>query len=228
MTKSRVLGIIPARGGSKGVARKNIRDLNGKPLIAHTIQAGIGTSVIDSVVVSTDDEEIAQVADEYGARVPFIRPSELATDEAPTAPVITHTLKELENTGEEYETFVLLQPTSPLRTEEHIEEAYSIYQDSDYDSVISVYPTHDTRWKRTPDGAKKINYTDAAKRRQDRDPEYVTNGSIYITNVDQFLQAGETIAGKTGLYEMNEMNSIDIDTPFDLYLAEKIFRKKER
>ncbi len=228
MTDPRVLGIIPARGGSKGVPRKNIRNLNGKPLIAHTIQAGLNTSVVDSVVVSTDDEEIAQVAEEYGARVPFIRPANLATDEASTAPVITHTLEELQNLGEEYETFVLLQPTSPLRTKEHIKEAYVLYRDSDCDSVISVYPTYDTRWKRTPDGAKKINYTDAAKRRQDRDPEYVINGAIYITNVNQFLKTGKIIIGKTELYEMNEMNSIDIDTPFDLWLAEKIFRKKKR
>lgn len=227
MNKPRVLGIIPARGGSKGVPGKNIRDVYGKPLIAHTIQAGVSASVVNSVVVSTDDEDIAQVAKKYGARVPFMRPSELATDEAPTAPVITHTLERLENGGEEYETFVLLQPTSPLRTKEHIEEAYSIYQDSDYDSVISVYPTHNTRWKRTPDGVKKINYTDTAKRRQDRDPEYVTNGAIYITNVDQFLQAGKIIAGKTELYEMNEIDSVDIDTSFDLWLAQNIFEHKK-
>ncbi|WP_280537343.1 acylneuraminate cytidylyltransferase family protein [Halopenitus sp. POP-27] len=220
--ESNVLGLIPARGGSKGIPGKNIRELAGMPLIAHSIQAARDATAIDSVVVSTDDEEIAEVADSHGARVPFIRPSKLATDEAPTAPVITHTLETLHDVGEEYDAFMLLQPTSPLRTVTHIEEAYSLYEDSNADSVISVYPTCDTRWERTPQGAKQLNYTDAAKRRQDRDPEYVINGAIYVTNVDQFLQTEETITGTTKLYEMAERESVDIDTPFDLWLAEQI------
>jgi N-acylneuraminate cytidylyltransferase/CMP-N,N'-diacetyllegionaminic acid synthase len=222
MTDSTVLGLIPARGGSKGVPRKNIRELAGIPLIAHSIQAARDATAIDSVIVSTDDKEIAEVAESHGARVPFMRPSELATDEAPTAPVITHALETLHDAGEAYDTFVLLQPTSPLRTATHIDEAYSFYQESDADSVISVYPTYDIRWECTPMGAKKLNYTDAGKRRQDRDPEYVINGAIYVTDVEQFLQTEETITGTTKMYEMTERVSVDIDTPFDLYLAEQI------
>ena len=227
MTESTVLGLIPARGGSKGVPRKNIRELAGIPLIAHSIQAARDATAIDSVVVSTDDEEIAEVAESHGARVPFMRPSELATDEAPTAPVITHALETLHEAGEAYDVFVLLQPTSPLRTATHIDEAYSLYEESDADSVISVYPTYDTRWERTPKGAKKLNYTDAAKRRQDRDPEYVINGAIYVTDVEQFLQTEETITGTTKMYEMTERESVDIDTPFDLWLAEQILTEWE-
>jgi len=222
MTESNVLGLISARGGSKGVPRKNIRELAGVPLIAHSIQAGREAAAIDSVVVSTDNEEIANVAESHGARVPFMRPPELATDEAPTAPVITHALETLHDAGEEYDAFVLLQPTSPLRTATHIDEAYLLYEESDVDSVISVYPTCDTRWERTPEGAKKLNYTDAAKRRQDRDPEYAINGAIYVTNADRFLQKGEIITGTTKLYEMMERESVDIDEPFDLWLAERI------
>lgn len=222
MTGSNILGLIPARGGSKGIPQKNIRELAGIPLIAHSIQAGREATAIDSVVVSTDDEEIADVAKSHGARVPFIRPSEFATDEAPTAPVITHALETLHDTGEEYDGFILLQPTSPLRTATHIEEAYSLYEESDADSVISVYPTYDTRWQRTPEGAKKLNYSDVAKRRQERDPEYVTNGAIYITGVKQFLQTEEVITGTTKMYEMTERESVDIDTPFELWLAEQI------
>jgi CMP-N-acetylneuraminic acid synthetase len=90
-----------------------------------------------------------------------------------------------------------------------------------------VYPTYDTRWERVPEGAKKVNYTDAAKRRQDRDPEYVINGAIYVTDVDQFLQTEETIAGTTKLYEMTKRRSVDIDTPFDLWLAEQILTEWE-
>jgi len=227
MTESTVLGLIPARGGSKGVSRKNIRELAGIPLIAHSIQAGRDATAIDSVVVSTDDEEIAEVAESHEARVPFIRPPELATDEAPTAPVITHALETLHEAGEAYDAFVLLQPTSPLRTATHIDEACSLYEESDADSVISVYPTYDTRWERTPKDAKKLNYTDAAKRRQDRDPEYVINGAIYVTDVEQFLQTEETITGTTKMYEMTERQSVDIDTPFDLWLAEQIITEWE-
>ncbi|WP_049987348.1 acylneuraminate cytidylyltransferase family protein [Halobellus rufus] len=222
MTESNVLGLIPARGGSKGVPRKNISELAGTPLITHSIQAGREATAIDSVVVSTDDEDIAAVAESHGARVPFMRPDELATDEAPTAPVITHTLETLHDAGEEYDAFVLLQPTSPLRTATHIDESYSLYEESDADSVISVYPTYDIRLERTPEGAKKLNYTDAAKRRQDRAPEYVINGAIYVNGVEQFLQTKETIAGITKMYEMTERESVDIDTPFDLWLAEQI------
>jgi len=227
MTESNVLGLIPARGGSKGVPRKNIRELAGIPLIAHSIQAARDATAIDSVVVSTDDEEIAEVAESYGARVPFMRPSELATDEAPTAPVITDALETLYEAGEAYDTFVLLQPTSPLRTATHINEAYSLYEESDADSVISVYPTYDTRWERTSKGAKRLNYTDAAKRRQDRDPEYVINGAIYVTDVEQFIDTEKTITGITKMYEMPERESVDIDEPFDLWLAEQILTEWE-
>jgi len=121
----------------------------------------------------------------------------------------------------------VLQPTSPLRTATDIDEAYSLYNDSESDSVISVYPTYDTRWKRTPEDAKKLNYTDAGKRRQDRDPEYVINGAIYVTDVKQFFQTEETITGTTKMYEMTERESVDIDTPFDLWLAEQILTKWE-
>jgi len=227
MTESNVLGLIPARGGSKGVPRKNIRELAGIPLIAHSIQAARDATAIDSVVVSTDDEEIAEVAESHGARVPFLRPSELATDEAPTAPVITDALETLHEAGEAYDAFVLLQPTSPLRTATHINEAYSLYEESDADSLISVYPTYDTRWERTPKGAKKLNYTDAAKRRQDRDPEYVINGAIYVTDVEQFIDTEKTITGITKMYEMPERESVDIDEPFDLWLAEQILTEWE-
>jgi len=222
MTGSNVLGLIPARGGSKGIPRKNIRELAGIPLIAHSIQAGREAAAIDSVIVSTDDEEIAKVAEQHGARVPFMRPSELATDEAPTAPVITHTLETLYDRDEEYDTLVLLQPTSPLRTAVHIDEAYALYEESEADSVISAYPTYEIRWESTPEGAKKLKHTDAPKRRQDRDPEYVINGAIYVTAIEQFLQTENITTGTTKLYEMTKQESVDIDTPFDLWLAEQI------
>lgn len=222
MTNAETVGIIPARGGSKGIPRKNIQELDGEPLIAYSIEAGLGAKCIDSVIVSTDDQEIAEIAQSYGGEIPFIRPSELATDKAPTAPVITHALNELERSGRSIDTFVLLQPTSPLRTSHHIDEAYSLYRSVETSSVISVCESYATRWEETPEGAKQLNYHNAPNRRQDRKPEYVINGAIYITDRDEFANSGEIKTGRIELYRMNELSSIDIDTPFDLWLAEKI------
>lgn len=225
MNNKNTLGLIPARGGSKGIRNKNIRDLNGQPLIAYSIQAGQQSNAIDSVVVSTDDDEIAEVAERYGARVPFMRPDELATDEAPTAPVVTHAIETLRAENESYDSIVLLQPTSPLRTAEHIDEAYTLFQNDHVDSVISAYKTYSTRWQQTPDGAEKLNYNNASPRRQDRDPEYIVNGAIYIADVSLYLETEDLKAGHTAIYTMDELDSIDIDTPVDLWLAEQILSK---
>lgn len=224
MTDSNVLGLIPARGGSEGIPGKNLRELDGVPLIEYSIRAGLESSAVDSVVVSTDDEEIAEVAASSGARIPFLRPPELARDETPTPPVITHALQALQDRGEEYKTFILLQPTSPLRSATHIDEAFSIYDETGADTVISAYPSCVDRWQRRDEGAEKINFVGASKRRQDRDPEFVVNGAIYVTNVDQFMQTRETITGIVRLYEMSEWESVDIDTPFDLWAARKIIK----
>ncbi|MFC3959078.1 cytidylyltransferase domain-containing protein [Halovivax cerinus] len=222
MTERDVLGLVPARGGSKGVPEKNIRDIAGKPLIAHSIESGRKSTVIDSVVVSTDDEEIATVAEEYHARVPFLRPDNLATDTAPTSPVVEDALETLAEQGESYDDIVLLQPTSPLRSSTHIDEAYELYTVQDADSLISAYPTTETRWRSTSNGAVQLNYEDESKRRQDREPEYIINGAVYVTAVEAFLSSQELITGETVIYEMDEIDSIDVDTPFDLWLAEQV------
>lgn len=222
MSDRETLGLIPARGGSKGIPEKNIQELAGKPLLAHTVEAGRRSNVVDSVVVSTDDEAIASVAREYDARVPFTRPAELATDGAPTNPVVEHALKTLAEFGEEYDDVVLLQPTSPLRTASHIDEAYHVYRSQEVESLISAYPTTETRWKRTDEGATQLNYTDESKRRQDREPEFVINGAVYITDVTAFEESADLTGGRTAIYEMSERTSIDVDTPFDLWLAEQI------
>ena len=218
----KVLGIIPARGGSKGIDRKNIRVLNGLPLIAYSIRAALKSHSIDSVVVSTEDPEISRVARHHGAHVPFMRPAELATDETPTVPVLTHALEALHKNGEKYKTLILLQPTSPLRTANHIDRAYELFTSPGTDSLISVYSTNDIRWKRTSQGAKKINYLNASNRRQNRPPEYVVNGAIYITGVEAFLRTEDLKNGTTELYEMSEIDSVDVDTPYDLWHAGKI------
>lgn len=216
------IGLIPARGGSKGIQKKNITDLAGDPLIAYSIRAANEAESIETTVVSTDDEEIARVAENYDARVPFMRPEELATDEVSNHPVIEHALQTLRVSGETYDSVALLQPTSPLRTSEHIDEAHAKFVETEADSLISVYQTYSNRWEKASNGAKQINYIDKPTRRQDRTPEYVSNGSISIIDVNAFLATQKKTAGTTTLYEMEEARSIDVDTEFDLWMAEKI------
>ena len=224
MSSNTTLAIIPARGGSKGIKRKNIRDLDGRPLIEYTIDAAKTSDAVDRVIVSTDDQEIANVAAAAGAEVPFMRPDELARDDTPTEPVLTHALKELD---EEFDQFVLLQPTSPLRTAEHVTEAITKYEQSESESLLSVYQSKNYRWQYTEEGATQINFDGNRSRRQEKQPEFAENGAIYITEVDTYLQTENLTYGKTELYEMSERSSVDIDVPFDLWLAEQILRYEQ-
>jgi CMP-N,N'-diacetyllegionaminic acid synthase len=228
MESHSTLGLIPARGGSKGIQYKNIKNLVGKPMVAHSIEAARNADSIDATVVSTEDDKIADIASDYGARVPFRRPAELATDEISVDPVIEHALSELRADGHSFDTVALLLPTSPLRTSTHIDEAFELFVESGADSVVSVYPDTSHRWRKTSDGAQMINYQDAPNRRQDRTPEYVSNGAITITAVDAFEPNLNQSAGQTALYEMSEAESIDVDTEFDLWLAKQILERFER
>lgn len=222
MSERNVLGLIPARGGSKGVERKNVRELAGRPLIAHTIAAALDAEAVTETVVTTDDDEIAAVAVDNGAKVPFKRPAKLAADETPTEPVIVHAIKELDKQGESYDDLILLQPTSPLRTAADIDAAYDRYRTDGTDSVISARPTKDIQWEKTPQGAQRKADGEKIARRQDRSPDYVVNGAMYITGVNQFMETESLTAGRTEIYEMDAITSVDIDTPFDLWLAERI------
>ncbi|WP_144920763.1 acylneuraminate cytidylyltransferase family protein [Halorubrum salsamenti] len=214
------VALIPARGGSKGIENKNIVDVAGRPLIAHSIEAAQQSESIDDVVVSTDSQEIADTAVECGATVPYLRPDELATDEAPTEPVIRHALEH--ESADKWTHVVLLQPTSPLRTADDIENAIMTFEESNGTSLVSVYEDHSYRWEKHPDGAVRKNYNDDRKRRQDKSPEYVENGAIYITASPAFLATESLQAGKTVLYTMPEKRSVDVDTHFDLWLVRKL------
>lgn len=216
------LALIPARGGSKGVPRKNIKELAGRPLIAHTIEAARETERIDRTLVTTDDEEIRAVAQEHGAEAPFLRPAELATDEAPTEPVIEHALGYLADTdGFECDAVVLLQPTSPLRDAADIGAALDRYEQPGVTSVVAVSEDHSNRWRRTDEGPQQVNYRSGG-RRQEKTTEYVETGAIYITDAAKFLETGNIRTGKTMLSVMDGQDAIDIDTPFDFWLAEQI------
>ena len=219
----KIIAIIPARGGSKGIPRKNIRLLAVKPLIAYSIEAAVKSRYIDRVIVSTEDEEIAEISRRYGAEV-IKRSKEMATDIAPTEPVIVQVVKWLEeNMCYKADTLVLLQPTSPLRNSKHIDEALDIFLNSDYDSLLSVCPSHAFIWKIGEAGAYPINYDFKNRpRRQDKEPEYRENGAIYITRYETFMRNQNRLGGKIGLYIMPEECSVEIDTEFDFYLCEHI------
>ena len=217
-----VLGLVPCRGGSKGIPRKNVREVAGEPLLAHTVRASRDAERVDRTIVSTDDAEIKEAALEAGAEVPFDRPAELATDEALIEPVIEHAVEWLrEHEGETYDTIALLQATAPLRTAEHVDEAVATYEAEDADSLVAVSEGDSYRWRETPDGAEIVNY-DSRKRRQEKEPEYVESGALYLVDTELFLETGDLQAGTTALSVLDRVSALDIDEPFELWMADEI------
>lgn len=225
----RFIAIIPARGGSKGIPRKNIKNLNGKPLIAWTIDAALRSKYIDRTVVSTDDEEIMNYSTEFGAEVPFLRPHYLAKDDSSSVDVILDALFRLqENEGFEFDYLLLLQPTSPLRNESHIDDAIECFAKSceNYDSLVSITELdHPIFWNRVINKENKLeNFLEYDKnkcfRRQEFSNVYRMNGAIYLISIERFLEIKQFETESTMPYIMKRMESIDIDTEDDLKLAE--------
>jgi N-acylneuraminate cytidylyltransferase/CMP-N,N'-diacetyllegionaminic acid synthase len=217
-----VLGLIPCRGGSKGIRRKNVKPVGGKPLLAHTVDASHEADRIDRTIVSTDDAEIKETALEAGADVPFDRPAELATDEAPMEPVVKHAVEWLhEHEDETYDTIALLQATSPLRTAKQIDEAIEQYESADASSLVAVSEGDSYRWRETPHGAEIVNY-ERRQRRQDKQSEYIESGALYLVDTDLFLETGDLQAGQTTLFVLDQVSALDIDDPFELWLADKV------
>ena len=217
------LAIIPARGGSKRLPRKNLLDLCGKPLIAWSIEAALKSKYISKVIVSSDDEEILNIAKEYKAD--FIkRPDELASDTATTFDALKHTL---ENVGK-YDYVVLLQPTSPLRSEKHIDEAIELLEEKSADAIISVCETeHSPLWCNTlpQDSSMSTFLRDEVlnKRSQDLPKYYRLNGAIYICKTEKLLEnKGFFIKENIYAYKMDKKNSVDIDEEIDFIIAREI------
>jgi len=225
MKKSRIVAIIPARGGSKGIPRKNIKPLGGKPLIAWTIEEAKKSRFLDRVIVSTEDNEIAKISRDYGADV-IRRPIKLAKDDTPTEPVIEHVINNLKKyEGYNPKIIVLLQPTSPLRKSKHIDKAFEFFMEGKYDSLLSVCPFSGFIWRKKNDTSVSVNYNYKKRpRRQDKPLEYKENGAIYITRYKIFMEMHNRLGGKIGLYIMPEENSIEIDTEFDFWLCEQIIK----
>jgi len=218
-----VLAIIPARGGSKGIPHKNVRLLAGKPLIAHTIEHARQASSISRVVVSTDDPEIAAVSEQYGAEVVW-RPLEISGDTASSESALLHALDFLEK-AEVYrpDLVVLLQCTSPIRRPKDIDQAVQTLLDEDADSLLSVVPFHLFIWRLVDGQGQPVDYDHRHRpRRQDRQPEYMENGSIYVFKPWVLRQFINRLGGKIALYVMDGWSSVDINTLRDFELCEWI------
>lgn len=211
------LAIIPARGGSKRLPRKNILDLNGKPLISYSIEAGLQCKYIDKVIVSSDADEILDISRKFGADT-IIRPDSLAIDTATSFDVIKHTIENIEN----YDYVILLQPTSPLRNNNHIDEAIELLETKNADAIVSVCEMdHSPLWSNMlpKDGSMNNFIRDEVKnkRSQDIDPYYRLNGAIYISKTDKLLEEKSFFLEKNIFaYCMDREHSIDIDEEIDL------------
>ena len=224
----RIIGLIPARGGSKGIPRKNIVDLCGKPLIAYTITAGLNSKYIDYLMVSTDDREIADVSSTCGAEVPFLRPPELATDTSKTIEVVIHAIEKLKTKGMAFDTLVLLQPTQPLRTSEDIDGAIEKYAEEHWNPLASVSLVDDHPLLiRSIIGERLVSLinTSSTCRRQDMPAYYRINGCIYINEISS-LTVETSFNDNPVPFVMDRSHSVDIDEKFDLIMAEYIINHK--
>lgn len=226
----RVLVIIPARGGSKGIPHKNIKPLNGKPLIYYTIDVARGIVNDEDICVSTDDPEIVKCVEDYGLKVPFVRPPELATDTAGTYEVLLHAIDYYEARGKQYDCVLLLQNTSPFRNVEHVIEALKKYR-SDIDMVVSVCRTKTNPYYNcfeddTNGFLQKTIDSSLLVRRQDAPLTYEFNGAIYVMNVARLKEQHYGKFTKRVKYVMDELHSVDLDNMIDWKFAEFIIKEK--
>lgn len=219
------LFVITARGGSKGLPGKNIKDLCGKPLIAYSIDVARAFVDDEHICVSTDSEEIKGVVEAYGLSVPFIRPNYLATDTATSNDVLVHAVNFFKAQGREYKKLVLLQPTSPLRSVEDVAGSLVLYRD-DIDMVVSVTKSHAPAVLCTDDenGYVQLVYNKKATGRQQLQEMYEFNGAVYVMNVQSLIEKGIAGFTKKVKYVMSKENSVDIDDIYDFYQVETILR----
>lgn len=228
----KILAIIPARGGSKGVPKKNIIEIFGKPLIQHSIECALNSKYIDKVIVSTEDIEIAEIAKKCGAYVPFLRIPELATDTSKTIDALVYTIKELEKLGEKFDYLVLLQPTTPLRKSYHIDEALENLMKSPYNDLVSVCEVKEHPiLMRTLDKNNvlcNLLNTNSTMRRQDFSKVYIVNGAIYINKLDDSFNSSKSLNDANFSYIMDEKFSVDIDTYLDIKIVEYYLEEERK
>ena len=233
VNRPEVLAIIPARGGSKGIPRKNVRDFAGAPLIAYSIVAALRSQGVTRVIVSTDDEEIAKISRQWGAEVPFMRPDELARDDSPVIDVMVHAIRWFKKgEGQCLDYMMLLQPTAPFRTAEDINRAISMAVERNAIAVISLCAVsqHPFLCKRILDDGTMENFIESTipyLRRQSLPPLYALNGAIYLNRCDSLLRDRTFWPPGSLAYIMPPERSIDIDTPWDYHVADLILKDQQ-
>jgi CMP-N,N'-diacetyllegionaminic acid synthase len=224
----RNIAIIPARSGSKGLKDKNIKPLNGKPLMVYTIEAALKAKVFDEVVVSTDSKKYAEIAIKWGASVPFLRSEELSSDNASSWDVVRDVLEKYKEQGQNFNSFALLQPTSPLRKAEDIVKAYNTFYEKQANAIVAVTEAeHSPLWCGTlPEDQSLVGFFKSNdyfdQPRQKLAPYFRINGAIYIVKTDYFYTTGDIYESECYAYIMSRENSIDIDTALDFTIAETI------
>lgn len=226
----KVLGLIPARGGSKGVPRKNIKPLCGQPLLAYTAQSALASKLLTRVILSTDDEEIASVGEQLGLEV-LHRPSSLAEDTTPMMSVVADVVRRVEESGEVFDAMCLLQPTNPLRRTADIDACIELLNSSEADSVVSMLPVphqYNPKWVfwGSADGSVSLSSGDSepVTRRQDLPAAFHRDGSVYVTRRDVLFEFGNLYGKKILRYEMDPSLSVNIDTMEDWKLAEQMLQ----
>lgn len=216
----RILAVIPARGGSKGIPEKNIVEIEGRPLIDYSISEALKSKYIDRIIVSTESDKISEVSKRCGADVPFLRPQHLAGDDSKTIDVIIDLIGRLSKMGNNYDYVLLLQPTQPLRKAHHIDEAISLVIDNNYKSLVSVNLVNEHPILiRTIDSQGKLKNLlelNSTVRRQDFPSYYKVNGAIYINKIDNDFNENTSLNDNLYPYIMHRDYDIDIDEPFDL------------
>lgn len=225
----KILAIIPARKGSKRLPKKNILLLGEKPLIAWTIESALKSSFIDTLIISSDDELIVEISKKYGAKVPFIRPKELSTDTSATIDVILHAIDFYKEMKEDFKYVMLLQPTSPLRGTQDIDNAIKML-DPNTKAVVSVCKTeHSPLWTNTlPKSLSMKEFLSSKnknKRSQDLPDYYRLNGAIYIAEIDYLIKNNDFFGSDTFAYIMGQERSVDIDTKIDFELCKIILNE---
>jgi len=226
VSKLKYLAIIPARGGSKGVPNKNIRTIHGHPLIAWSIRQALDVPSIVNVVVSTDSNEIAEIAVEYGAEVPFVRPTELAQDQTPTEPVMTHAINWYKAQGVKHDAVILLQPTSPVRLLGNLQRAIDYFESEQASSLLSVCENHAFFWQKTSPVSASYDFNNRPRRQDIMGDQrwYKETGSIYITLLHAFENSQNRLVQPISPFEMDQVESYEIDTEIDFDVVETLMK----
>jgi CMP-N-acetylneuraminic acid synthetase len=230
----RILGLVPARGGSQGIPRKNLRPLLGKPLLAWTAESALAARSLARVVLSTDDEEIAETGRRCGLEVPFVRPAELARNDTASLPVVLHALSALEEAGDRFDAVCLLQPTSPLREPSDVDGAAELLERTGAESVLSfvdVGEKHPARMKFVAADGRVFtpSFGEAfeGQRRQELPKLYLREGSIYLTKTRVLVEKRSFQGDDCRAWIVPEERAVNVDTPFDLFLAEQALRYRD-